>query len=80
MILHFARIDFTTIEDLKLNRLEAEVQTDNTASLRLAKKAGMKKETLRKQAVYFEKKWHDHLVYCITAKDLGLKNRKPVIR
>lgn len=68
------------IKDLHLNRLEAEIQLKNQASRKLATKLRMRFEGIRKEAVFFENKWHDHAVYAITASDLGYKNRKPLFR
>lgn len=64
---------------MKLHRLEAEILPHNRASIALAKSLGMQYEGIRKRAVYFEQKWHDHAVYAITAEDRGIKNTKPRI-
>jgi len=64
---------------LRLHRLEAEILPHNRASISLAKSLGMEFEGLRRRAVYFQKKWHDHVIYAITAEDLGIKNTKPRI-
>lgn len=65
---------------LKLHRLEAEIQPDNKASIALAKAAGFSKEGYRRRAVYFDRSWHDHVVYSIIPEDIGLKGSKPSIK
>lgn len=64
---------------LKLHRLEAEIQPHNHASIGLAKSLGFQFEGVRRGAVYFDRKWHDHVIYAILAEDIGVKNTKPVI-
>jgi ribosomal-protein-alanine N-acetyltransferase len=64
---------------LKLHRIEAEILPANRASIALAKGLGFQFEGLRRGAVYFDHKWHDHLVYAILAEDVGMKKVKPVI-
>lgn len=64
---------------LKLHRLEAEIQPHNLASISLAKSAGFQYEGMRRAAVYFNKRWNDHVVYSLLAEDIGVKNSKPVI-
>lgn len=65
---------------LKLHRLEAEIQPDNSASIDLAKAAGFSKEGYRRKAVYFDGQWHDHVVYSIITEDIGVKASKPKIK
>jgi len=64
---------------LKLHRVEAEILPGNRASIALAKSIGFQAEGVRRGAVYFDRKWHDHLVYSILSEDLGIKNRKPSV-
>jgi [ribosomal protein S5]-alanine N-acetyltransferase len=64
---------------LKLHRIEAEILPGNRASMALAKALGFQPEGVRRGAVYFNRKWHDHLVYAVLAEDKGVKNPKPVI-
>lgn len=64
---------------LKLHRIEAEILPNNRASVALAKGLGFQPEGLRRGAVYFNRKWHDHLVYALLAEDKGIKGAKPTI-
>jgi ribosomal-protein-alanine N-acetyltransferase len=64
---------------LKLHRLEAEIQPHNIASISVAKAVGFQYEGMRRAAVYFNKRWNDHVVYSLIAEDLGVKNTKPSI-
>ncbi|MBT3982126.1 MAG: GNAT family N-acetyltransferase [Bacteriovoracaceae bacterium] len=65
------------IKSLKIHRLEAEIQPHNKASIKLIKSLGFRYEGLKKWAVFFEGKWHDHRVYALTAEDIGISRRKP---
>jgi RimJ/RimL family protein N-acetyltransferase len=64
---------------LKLHRLEAEIQPTNRSSLALAKRLGFTYEGLRRGAVYFGGKWHDHAIYALLAEDRGARNTKPAV-
>ena len=65
--------------ELKLHRLEAEIQPHNRASIGLAGSLGFKYEGLRRGAVYFQRKWHDHAVYAILSEDRGIRNTAPSV-
>ena len=64
---------------LKLHRLEVEIEPHNRASIALIKAVGFQPEGIRRGAVYFDRKWHDHVVYAILAEDRGIKNFRPSI-
>lgn len=64
---------------LKFHRLEAEIQPHNAASIALAKRLGFQFEGIRRGAVFFDQKWHDHVIYAILAEDIGVRNSRPVI-
>lgn len=64
---------------LKLHRVEAEIQPGNRASIALAKHLGFQAEGLRRGAVYFDRRWNDHMVFAVLAEDKGLKVTKPKI-
>lgn len=73
-----AAIDFA-FRKLKLHRLEAEVLPHNHASIGLVRGLGFQFEGVRRGAVYFNRRWHDHAVYALLAEDRGIKNPRPVI-
>ncbi len=50
-------------EKLKFKRVEAHINTDNDRSLRVAEKAGMVKEVVRKNFIYEFGQWTDNAVY-----------------
>jgi ribosomal-protein-alanine N-acetyltransferase len=64
---------------LKLHRVEAEILPHNRASIALAKALKFQCEGIRRGAVYFNRKWHDHVIYAVLAEDLGLRPAKPSI-
>ncbi|MBC7370928.1 MAG: GNAT family N-acetyltransferase [Bdellovibrionaceae bacterium] len=65
---------------LKFHRLTAEIELENKASIRLAKKMGFRKEGRILRAIYFNKKWNDMELYAVTAEDLGFPKSPPVFR
>ncbi len=73
-----AAIDFA-FKKLKLHRLEAEILPHNFASIGLVRGLGFQFEGVRRGAVFFNRKWHDHSVYALLAEDRGIKNPKPSI-
>ncbi|RZA08273.1 MAG: N-acetyltransferase [Proteobacteria bacterium] len=64
---------------LKLHRLEAEIQPHNRASIGLALGLGFQYEGVRRGAVYFNRKWHDHAIYALLAEDRGVRNPRPSV-
>lgn len=64
---------------MKLHRIEAEILPANRASIALAKSLEFQYEGIRRGAVYFQRKWHDHAVYAILAEDRGVKKTAPSI-
>lgn len=54
-------------EKLNLHRLEAQINLDNTASVKTAKRAGMEYECTRKKFIHENGEWTDHLIYVIYA-------------
>jgi ribosomal-protein-alanine N-acetyltransferase len=67
-------------KQLKLNRLEAAINFDNRASIRLAKSIGMKREGIKKRYWYEYGKWTDHVIYVANPEDVGLKSNPPVLK
>lgn len=65
-------------KQLKLNRLEAAVNTDNKKSIRLAKAIGLRSEGLKKRYWFEYGKWVDHLCFVANPEDIGLKGKKPI--
>ena len=64
-------------KQLRLNRLEAAINLDNKASIRLAKAIGMQREGIKKRYWFEDDQWMDHLIYVANPEDLGLKPTKP---
>lgn len=59
--------------DLKLHRVEAGIDPNNRRSIFLARSVGMRKEGLKKRALYLGNKWQDIVMYSITCEDLKIK-------
>jgi len=72
-------------DDLNLHRLEAGIEHGNKRSIRLAKSLGMRREGVKKRALFFRDKWVDIVMYTLTSEDVGKKfdtsslKRKPSI-
>ncbi|WP_456274578.1 GNAT family N-acetyltransferase [Bacillus sp. AK031] len=54
-------------QQLKYHRIEAHINLDNEASIKLAERAGMKYECVRKGFIFEFGEWTDNLVYYINA-------------
>ena len=57
--------------DLKLHRLEAGIEPTNRRSILLARSLGMRKEGLKKRAVFLRGRWNDLVMYTLTCEELG---------
>lgn len=73
-----ASIDYA-FRKLKLHRLEAEILPHNHASVALVRGLGFRFEGVRRGAVFFQRKWHDHAIYALLAEDRGHKNMRPSV-
>ena len=60
LMVHFA------FEYLQINRIEAYVSPQNTASIRVLEKTGFLCEGLLKELLYINGYWEDHYLYAIT--------------
>ena len=60
LMVHFA------FEYLQINRIEAYVSPQNTASIRVLEKTGFLREGLLKELLYINGYWEDHYLYAIT--------------
>jgi len=60
-------------KELKLHRIEAGVEPQNKRSIRLAKSLRMRREGLKKRALFLRGKWVDLLMFTLTTEDLGIK-------
>lgn len=58
--------------DLGLHRLEADIQPDNAASLRLARRAGFRREGYSPGFVRIHGSWKDHERWAITSDMIAL--------
>ncbi len=56
-------------ETLKLHRVEANIQPDNTASLALVRRAGFAREGFSRRYLKISGRWRDHERYALLAED-----------
>ena len=56
-------------QDLKLHRLEANIQPDNRDSIRLVQKNGFKKEGFSQRYLKINDAWRDHERWALTVED-----------
>lgn len=54
-------------ETLNFHRIEAHINLDNTASIKLAESAGMTFECIREKFIYEHDEWTDNLIYVTNA-------------
>lgn len=65
-IIQCIRIAF---EEMKLHRMEAQVQPENTASRKLLEGLGFVREGTKRQSVKLHGTWKDHEVYALLAEE-----------
>lgn len=59
--------------DVKLHRIEAGIEPPNRRSIMLARSLGLRKEGLKKRAVFLRGKWQDLVMYSATCEEFGFK-------
>jgi ribosomal-protein-alanine N-acetyltransferase len=64
---------------LKFHRLEFWIHPNNVASLRLVKSMRTRKECLKRQALFIDGNWQDHIVFYTMANKWGATDLKPQI-
>jgi ribosomal-protein-alanine N-acetyltransferase len=55
---------------LGLHRLEVNIRPENTASLRVVEKLGLREEGLRRAYLHIDGAWRDHRCFAVTAQDV----------
>lgn len=55
---------------LRLHRLEINICSDNTASLRVVEKLSLRCEGLRKKYIYVNGHWSDHYCFALSVEDI----------
>lgn len=60
-----------------LHRLEVNIRPENTASLRVVAKLGLREEGLRRAYLHIDGAWRDHRSFAVTAEEVpdGLQSR-----
>ncbi|WP_312018556.1 GNAT family protein [Streptomyces sp. I05A-00742] len=61
---------------MELHRLEANIQPDNTASLRLVERLGFRREGYSPAFQFIDGEWRDHERWAITADDVSRRDRR----
>ncbi|MCO5141849.1 MAG: GNAT family N-acetyltransferase [Oligoflexia bacterium] len=67
----YALIDIA-FRDLKLHRIEAGIEPTNRRSIMLARSIGLRKEGLKKRAVFLRNKWNDLVIYSATCEEFDI--------
>jgi len=67
-------------KDINLHRLEAGIEPRNFRSIKLAKSLGMRREGIKKNALFLRGKWVDLVMYTLTTEDLGIKFKKSQLK
>ncbi|MFZ4402477.1 MAG: GNAT family N-acetyltransferase [Pseudobdellovibrionaceae bacterium] len=59
--------------EIKLHRIEAGIEPGNIRSIKLAKTLGMRREGLKKRAIFLRNHWVDLIMYTLTSEDMSIK-------
>jgi ribosomal-protein-alanine N-acetyltransferase len=62
---------------LKLHRIEANIQPENVASLKLVKRVGFVLEGYSRRYLKISGRWRDHERWAILAEDWKSKGKRP---
>lgn len=54
---------------LAMHRVEIDIRPENTASLRVVEKLGLRKEGLKERFIHIDGAWRDHFVFAITREE-----------
>jgi ribosomal-protein-alanine N-acetyltransferase len=65
-----------SFDQVKLHRLEANIQSENTASIALVKRAGFTKEGYSRRYLKIGGRWRDHERWAILAEDWRKNKRR----
>jgi ribosomal-protein-alanine N-acetyltransferase len=55
------------LDDVRLHRIEINIRPENTASLRVVEKIGLRKEGDRPKYLHIDGDWRDHVTYVVMA-------------
>jgi [ribosomal protein S5]-alanine N-acetyltransferase len=66
-------------EDLLLHRLDAQIQPENRASLRLVERVGFRREGYAPEMLFIDGAWRDHEIWAIRNTTLGVTGRHPTL-
>lgn len=66
-----ARLLDYAFEDLGLHRVEICVRPENTASLAVVARLGLRAEGRRERFLHIDGQWRDHLAFAVTAEERG---------
>ena len=58
-------------EQLKMHRIEIDIRPENGPSLRVVEKLGFRQEGLKQRFIHIDGAWRDHLVFALTAEEIG---------
>jgi len=67
-------------KDIKLHRLEAGIEPGNIRSIALAKALKMRREGLKKRALFLRNTWVDLWMYTFTCEDVGYKFKTDALK
>ncbi len=68
-------------KDIKLHRIEAGIESRNKRSIALARSLKMRREGLKKRAIFLRQQWVDLLMYTLTTEDLKIPySSKNIVR
>jgi ribosomal-protein-alanine N-acetyltransferase len=63
-------IDYLFAE-AKLHRVEVDIRPENTPSLRVVEKLGLREEGLKKRFIHIDGDWRDHRIFAITNEEVS---------
>ncbi len=56
--------------EVGLHRVEIDIRPENTASLRVVEKLGLRQAGVKERFIHIDGHWRDHVVFAITSEEL----------
>ena len=56
--------------EVGLHRVEIDIRPENTASLRVVEKLGLRQEGTKERFIHIDGRWRDHNIFAITSEEI----------
>lgn len=68
------------LNECGLHRIEISIRPENSASLRVVEKLGIKEEGMRPRFLHIDGDWRDHLIFVVTSENINSTKIPTILR